>query len=436
MAGSLVRRAAPLAVALVAAFAAGQVYGQVRAADSPYVALDVFARVLTQIAESYVDPLSQKDLVYRALDGVDDALDPHSRFLDPESFRRLREDAEGQFVGIGAQLREDPCGLRVTGVLSAGPADRAGIMADDCLVTVDGSPLAGLALDEALGRVRGLEGEAVTLGVSRDGGVRPIPVLRTRIVEASVEGELFSAGIALLRVRQFRAGAATELAARVAELGAQAPIRGAVLDLRDNPGGRLDEAVAITDLFLGSGRIVSTRARAAGQPEELHDATDSRDDWAWPLVVLVNGQSASAAEIVAGALQDHGRAKLVGTPTYGKGSVQTVYEFEDGSALKLTIARYYLPSGRRIEDHRGLTPDIAAAPQMLPSPVDRLRTRVATSPALAAPERTELLELVDALPDERAPAPVDRTGRGLERLSRDPQLAAAWKALRDALGER
>lgn len=435
MARTLIRRSAPLVAALAVGFAAGQVYGAVRAAEGPYAALDVFARVLTNIAESYVDAVDQRALVYRALDGVDDALDAHSRFLDPESFRRLREESEGQFVGIGAQLREDPCGLRVTGVLPGGPAGRAGIVAGDCVVTVDGAAVAGMALDDALAKVRGAEGEAVTLGLVRDGAVRPVPVLRTRLIEASVEGELFAPGIAWLRIRQFRAGTAADLAALVADLGATTPVRGAVLDLRENPGGRLDEAVATADLFLRDGRIVSTRSRRASLPEEVHDATASKGDWDWPVVVLVDGQSASAAEIVAGALQDRGRAKLVGAATYGKGSVQTVFEYEDGSALKLTIARYLLPSGRAIEDHRGLTPDVPVAPPTLPGPAELLRTRIAT---LELPEerRAELLALVDRLPADRAPAPIERKGPMTERLSKDPALAAAWKTLRDALGER
>ncbi len=436
MARTLIGRAGPLVAALLVGFAAGQVSGAVRAGEGPYAALDVFARVVTQIGETYVDPLPQRDLIYRALDGLDDALDAHSRFLDPDSFRRLREEAEGQFVGIGAQLREDPCGLRVTGVLEDGPAERAGIVPGDCLVTLDGTPLAGLPLDDALARVRGEEGEAVTLGVARDGVVRPIPVLRTRLVEASVEGDLFAPGLAWLRIRQFRAGTAADLAAEVAELGASTPIRGAVLDLRENPGGRLDEAVATADLFLRDGRIVSTRGRAASQPDEAHDATSSKGDWEWPVVVLVDGQSASAAEIVAGALQDRGRARLVGSPTYGKGSVQTVYEYEDGSALKLTIARYYLPSGRRIEDHRGLAPDVLVLPASVPGPAELLRSRIAVLEEVPEARRAELMDLVDRLPAERVPAPVEREGPLTERLSKDPQLAAAWKTLRELLGDR
>lgn len=423
-------RVLPLAVALVIGVAAGRVSGAVLAADQPYAALDVFARVLTQITETYVEPVSQRDLVYHALDGMGNALDPHSRFLDPETFRRLREEADGQFVGIGAQLRLEPCGLGVTGVMPNGPAGRAGIAAGDCIVHVDGASVADLPFDAALATVRGQEGAAVSLGVSRGGVTRAIAVLRSRLLEASVDSALFAPGWAYLRVHQFRQGATADLVAQVSALGAKAPIRGAVLDLRDNPGGRLDEAVATVDLFLDAGRIVSTRGRGA-QPEEIHDATASRGDWDWPVVVLIDSRSASAAEIVAGALQDHARARLVGQPSYGKGSVQSVFEYEDGSALKLTIARYYLPSGRAIEDRRGLVPDVATPAASAPGPVQLLRERLSAATGISTAERGDLLALVNQLPAEPLPQPVD-LGAPLDvRLRNDPALTLAWKLLRE-----
>ncbi|MDP2317261.1 MAG: S41 family peptidase [Pseudomonadota bacterium] len=426
----LTPRALPIAAALLVGVAAGRVSGAVYAAEQPYAALDVFARVLTQIGDAYVEPVPQRDLIYHALDGMDDALDAHSRFLDPDAFRRLREESDGQFVGIGAQMRQDPCGLRITGVLANGPAERSGIAPGDCIVTVDGAPLVDLDFDAAFAKVRGTEGEAVTLGVARDGVTRPIAVLRTRLIETSVEGELFAPGWAYLRIRQFRQGAAADLAAHASTLGGTTPLKGAVLDLRGNPGGRLDEAVATVDLFLREGRIVSTRGRNA-LPDETHDATASRGDWEWPLVVLIDGQSASAAEIVAGALQDHHRARIVGEPSYGKGSVQSVFEYEDGSALKLTIARYFLPSGRPIEDHRGLIPDVRAPAPTTPGPALLLREQLTNAATLSAEERERLLALVARLPNDPQPQLVDFSGRVEERLPRDPALALAWRLLRE-----
>jgi len=406
------------------------VSGAARADEPPYAALDVFARVLTQIGDTYVEPVAQRELVYHALDGMAGALDAHSRFLDPEALRVLREEAEGQFIGIGAQMRQDTCGLRVSDVVEDGPAQRAGILPGDCLVTVDGVRLADLPLEAAFATVRGREGEAVSLGVAREGVTRLLPVLRTRLVEATVESDTLAPGWVYARIRQFRRGAAAELAAQVNRASSSAPVQGIILDLRGNPGGRLDEAVATADLFLGAGRIVSTQGRGPGA-DEVYDATAAKTDWAWPVVVLVDDQSASAAEILAGALQDHGRALLVGAPTYGKGSVQSIFEYEDGSALKLTIARYHLPSGRPIEDHRGLVPDALASEPSTWGPLAKLRAQIRAAGGLTAKERSELLAQVDRVPGGEDVAAVDFTGTLETRLTRDKALGLAWRLLRE-----
>lgn len=427
MARGLIRGAA-LLLAGVGLGAAGASVAAERRSESPYAALDLFARVITQIRDSYVDPVPQEKLVYQALDGLDNALDAHSVFLAPEAFRRLREEAEGQYVGIGAQTREDPRGLRILEVLRDGPAARAGILPGDLVTTVDGRPLTGLRVEEADALVRGREGEAVTLGIERDGVARVVPLLRTRVQESTVESEVLPGGAAYVRVRQFREGTSDAIAAQLAGLGG-ASLPGVLLDLRANPGGRLDEAVATVDLFVRAGRIVSTRGRRPGS-DEVREAHDEKSDLDVPLVVLVDGQSASAAEIVAGALSDLRRATLVGERTYGKGSVQSLFEYEDGSALKLTIARYYLPSGRTIQDHVGLQPDLVVGPPTGEGPVERLRRSLEQAPGLPASERTALLEVVDQLPNEAPASQIDFSGPLTERLSRDPQLIAAAGALK------
>ena len=424
-----VPRALSGAVVVAAALLVGEVHGAARAAESPYAALDLFAQVLTQIRDHYVDPIPQRDLVYRALDGVGNALDPHSQFLTPDALARLREESEGQFVGIGAQMRAEVCGLLVTGVLDGGPADRAGIAPGDCLVSADGTSLGNLGFDDALALVRGQDGEAVTLGVSRGAATRMVPVLRTRLLEASVDGEALGGGTLYLRVRQFRPGTAADLAAKVAELAGGGPVKGAVLDLRENPGGRVDEAVAMVDLFLSNGPIVSTHGRGI-QADEHYDATSSRGDWEWPVVVLVDGQTASAAEIVAGALQDRGRARLIGEPTYGKGSVQSVFEYPDGSALKLTVARYHLPSGRVIQDRHGLQPDVAVAAASVPGPRDQLRRQLETVAGLSETDRAALVALTERIPSDRTRVVPDRRAPFAERLSQDPILAAGVALIR------
>ena len=387
----------------------------------PYAALDLYARVLSQIGDSYVDPLPQRDLVYQSLDGMDNALDAHSVFLNPDAYRRMREESEGQYVGIGAQTRdEEGRGLRIISVLRDGPAARAGIQVDDLIMSVDGKPLAKMPLEEADALVRGREGEAVTLGIERDGAVRNVPLLRTRLLESSVDCEALGAkfpGVAYARVRQFREGAAATLST---QLDALQPTS-LVLDLRQNPGGRLDEAVAMVDLFVRKGRIVSTRGRKPGI-DDAFDANDEKTDRDYPIVVLVDGQSASAAEIVGGALQDLGRARLVGKRSYGKGSVQSVFEYEDGSALKLTIARYYLPSGRTIADHAGLVPEVLVGPPTVDGPLEKLRARIQSLPEK---DRAELTALVEQLPPSVATRGIDLAEPLPQRLERDPQLRAA-----------
>ncbi len=362
-------------------FIGGVAFGVVGSAraNNPYAGLDLFARVLTQIRNSYVDPVSQEALVYRALDGMDAALDPHSSFMDPGVWKRIRAHSSGEYVGIGANTVSDSCGLRITTTARGGPSDRAGILPEDCIVAVDGIAVAGLSTDDASARVQGKEGEAVLLTIARAGTERRVAVLRARVVEAAVESVLMPSGLAYLRVASFRERVSEELVVGVRGLGA---VRGAVLDLRGNPGGRIDQAIAVVDLFVSSGRIVSTRGRSDG--EHTYEAHADPTDWTWPLVVVIDGSSASAAEIVAGALRDAGRATIVGARSYGKGSVQSVFEYEDGSALKLTIARYYLPKGEPIGDRTGITPDIEVALANPPSVAGSLPERIAADAQLAA----------------------------------------------------
>jgi carboxyl-terminal processing protease len=412
-------------VALVAAaFAAGRLStaGAAQAA-TPYAALDTLARVLTQVQLSYVEETDQPTLVYAALRGLTGALDRHSAFLDPATWRRIQEESEGQYVGIGTETRTEACGLRVLDVLRDGPAERGGVLPGDCIVAADGAPLAAMSPEEADARVRGREGDAVTLLVDRGAEQRTLVLLRSRVLEPAVEGEVVSPGIVLLRIRQFRERTAVDLAAEVTRLG---PVRGAVLDLRDNPGGRLDEAVAVVDHFVRSGLVVRTQGRGPGSVE-THSATDDASDWDWPVVVLVDGRTASAAEIVAGALRDLGRATLVGARTYGKGSVQTVFAYDDGAALKLTIGRYYLPKGEPILDGEGLVPDVPVA--TAPDPAAALRALVDDSPGLRPADRQALGREVERLAGP-GPLPPPRSGPMAARLAADPALAAALARLR------
>jgi carboxyl-terminal processing protease len=350
-------RPASTAGFVMAAFAAGLLLGSqtVAATSDPYRGLDRFARVLGLIEAHYVDPVSTDDLLDASLDGLVKSLDPHTRWLDADAYRALLEENEGRYQGIGIEVREDPRGATIVRVMPEGPAARDGLRVGDLIVGVDGEPVGGLTLSELTKRIRGERGTPIVLTVERVGSADPIavPTIRDRIDLRPVEWGTLEPDVGYIRISTFQDGAARE-----AERAINALTRGGasriVLDLRDNPGGLLDEAVKVADLFLASGPIVTTRGRTDG--EHTHLATP-RGFPKLPLAVLVDGGSASASEVVAGALQDTGRAPLVGERTFGKGTVQTLMPMRSGGALKLTIARYYTPSGLPVTTEHGRLPD-------------------------------------------------------------------------------
>ncbi|RME22225.1 MAG: S41 family peptidase, partial [Deltaproteobacteria bacterium] len=325
-----------------------------------YRALDTLARAMTTIEARYVEAVDLTALSHAAIEGMAAHLDPHSVFLDPDEFAHLQERTSGRWFGIGVELVIDPRGARIQRVIAGGPADLAGVHRGDLLVGVDGHDLDGLDMDEITALLAGPRGEPVRLDLvpaGTEGAPARVEVVRDQVIEPAVESDELAPGVAYVHLDSFRERAAVELERDLRAFGEDRPLRAVVLDLRGNPGGLLEEAVGVVDLFVGSGTIVETRGRD-GEQVEVHRAHDSDDDIDARLVVLVDGGSASASEIVAGALQDLGRATIVGSPTYGKGSVQQVYEFEDGSALKLTVARYQLPSGRTLSLHEGIQPDV------------------------------------------------------------------------------
>lgn len=397
MAGVVARRAA--AAALVGLALAGT------ATATSWDALDLYARVLGQVERSALAPPTPTELVYASLRGLAREVDPHAQFFDPPAWARLQAEAAGSFVGVGVLARPDACGARVEEVLPDGPADRAGLRAGECLTAVDDVPLRGLPqarIDELL---RGDDGkEAVVLVQGADDAPRRVVVLRARYADPGVSMVPVAAGRTVIRLRAFRDGTAAALRRVVA-----AHPTGLVLDLRGNPGGRLDQAVAVADLFLGGGVIVETEGRGPGASRR-YEAAAGADDYLGPLVVLVDGETASAAEIVAGSLQAARRARLVGSPTWGKGSVQSLFRYEDGSALKLTDATWRLANGRSPTRAAPLQPDlvVAAAPG---DPARALRAHLEALTAVSEAERARLLAELDALaaarppPAERAPGP-------------------------------
>ncbi len=345
---------------------------------SPYANLAIFARALAHIEASHVEPPDQDRLVYGAIEGMVDTLDPHSEFLDPEEFRVLTSDTEGQFGGVGVSIDVRDGWLTVHGLTQGSPAQRAGVEPGDRFLTIDGWTARDMPLSQAVRRMRGAPGTEVRIRLRREGAEAAIELVLTREVirVEAVEARTLPGRIAYVRLRQFQGTTTDELRAALdrsaEETAASGGITGLLLDLRGNPGGLLDEAVRVSDEFLSEGVIVSTRGRD-GQLLDEARARRGGTRPAWPMVVLVDHFSASAAEIVAGALQDHHRATIVGARTWGKGSVQNLIQLPDGSALKLTIARYYTPSGRSIQA-QGIQPDVEIE-QLDPSMLQTLRDR-------------------------------------------------------------
>jgi carboxyl-terminal processing protease len=351
--------AGTLAVVLVAAMAS-----EAPARRSPFEPLTIFARALAYIELSYIEPVDQKSLVYGAIQGLADSLDPHSVFLDPEEYEILKSDAEGRFAGVGVEVSTRDGWLTILSVFEGGPAAKAGLQPGDRFLSIEGEDARDVRLYDAVRRIRGEPGTTVDVTVRREGQEKALERTLTRafIDIDPIESELLGDGLVYVRIKAFQDGTARLLSDALDDAVVKRRKRGGttglLLDLRDNGGGLLHEAVWVTDELLASGVIVSTRGRG-GEKISEYSARRAGTRPKWPIVVLINENTASASEIVAGALRDHGRAVLVGVRTFGKGSVQNVFELPGGSALKLTTYRYYTPSGRSIQAE-GIHPDLVA----------------------------------------------------------------------------
>ncbi len=396
---------------------------------SRYQKLDLFARALAIIEQHYVRPVDGERLVYGALDGLVSELDPHTDFLRPEDARMLREDIDGRFGGVGLvvtmEREEGPKAsvhLSVRDVIAGGPADAAGLAVGDRITAIEGKDVAQYVdLRDAIRIMRGEPGTHVTFTVVRaEEKAKRLTVTREIIDAPAVEVRYLDEGIGVLRLRDFQKTSARELRTGLASLREQAggKLGGVVLDLRDNGGGLLDQAIATVDLFVADGVIVRTRGRAG----RLTDEARAHRPGTWsqvPLVVLINKASASASEIVAGALQDHRRALVIGERSYGKGSVQAPFELDDGSVLKLTTALYYTPHDRLIQAS-GITPDVRAG---LAAP-----TYTDSHPELE-PERADPQHLRPEDFGRAAPEPEDPS-EAVAAAGGDYQLAVAVQHLR------
>ncbi len=319
------------------------------------------SEVFGKIKENYVEEVDDRTLLENAIRGMLSGLDPHSSYLDREAFQELRVGTTGEFGGLGIVVGMEDGFVKVVSPIDDTPAQRAGIQAGDLIIRLDDTPVKGMSLDEAVKMMRGEPGSQITLTIVRDGLDKPlkITITRDRIRVKSVKARTLEPGYGYVRITQFQERTGAELKAALKRLKKEndGRLKGLVLDLRNNPGGLLDAAVEVADVFLDSGVIVSVKGRTA-ENQMRHQASSPDLLEGTPLVVLVNGGSASASEIVAGALQDHKRGIVMGKQTFGKGSVQTVVPLGNNTALKLTTARYYTPSGRSIQAE-GIAPDIA-----------------------------------------------------------------------------
>lgn len=332
---------------------------------SPQVGLPVeelrtFTDVFGRIKNDYVEEVQDGDMLVNAIRGMLTGLDPHSAYLDQEQFKELQVGTSGEFGGLGIEVGIEDGFVKVIAPIDDTPAQRAGVLAGDLIIRLDDTPVKGLSLEEAVKIMRGKPGSTLRITVVREGADQPlkIDIKRAIIKVRSVKSRMLEDGFGYLRISQFQSKTAENMLDAIEELKKEAggSLKGLVLDLRNNPGGVLNGAVAVSDAFLKKGLIVYTDGRV-GDSKLRFNATPDDILTDAPLVVLVNQGSASASEIVAGALQDHGRGIIVGSQTFGKGSVQTILPLSNGSAVKLTTARYYTPSGRSIQAE-GIVPDI------------------------------------------------------------------------------
>jgi len=340
-------------------FLAGQSLDRVSAVSrDTYEGLEAFTNVLAIVQKNYVEEVGTPKLVEGAINGMLGALDPHSAYLTPESYKELQVDTGGSFGGLGIEITLRDGILTVVSPIEDTPAYRAGIKAGDQIVKIDGQLTKDMTLVEAVKKMRGPEGSKIVLSIRREGVPRLLDfsLAREIIKIQSVKSHLLEKGYGYVRLTQFQDRTSADLENALTRLNKEnGKLEGLVLDLRNNPGGLLSQAVKVADFFLDSGMIVYTEGRLDNQKQKYFAHPGGYVDL--PLVVLVNGGSASASEIVAGAMQDHGRGVILGTQTFGKGSVQTILPLESGAALRLTTAMYYTPNGRSIQV-TGIAPDI------------------------------------------------------------------------------
>jgi carboxyl-terminal processing protease len=396
-----------------------------RQEEITYRYLETFANVLSILQDNYVEEIETKEAIEGAINGMLLSLDPHSVYLKPENYRDFRNETKGSFTGIGIRITQRDGVITVIAPIADTPADEAGIQANDTILKIGDVLTKGKTVYDTVEILRGPKGSEVTITVYREGwdAPREITLVRKEIPLISVKSLLLKPGFGYVRISNFQRNTTSELRNHIDRLGTERPLQGLLLDLRNNPGGLLDQAVSVSDLFLEQGLIVYTRGRNKDQ-DLIFEADGDNTLARFPLVVLVNEGTASASEIVAGAVQDHRRGVLVGTKTFGKGSVQSIVPLNDGAGLKMTTAHYYTPSGRSIQV-TGITPDVTVRSQK----VDGRET--AESGRIGPTREADLENHFSQQSDGEQPPPAGDTltSEASERLRNDNQLQAAFDIL-------
>jgi len=328
----------------------------------PLQELRLFTQVFEQVRTGYVKDLSDSQLFDSAMQGLLAGLDPHSSYLNQQDYQQLQEYTSGDYGGLGMEVIMDKGLIRVVSPIDNSPAAKAGIQAGDFIVEIDNKPVRGIILQKAIAKLRGKKGSSIRLGILREGEteVLELSVVRDIIHINSVRSRILEEGFGYMRISQFQINSDHEFKAALSELQADGALQGLAIDLRNNPGGLMPMSVEIADTLIDKGLLVYTEGRLPSANQQFNATSGDLLNGA-PVVVIINGGSASASEIVAGALQDQGRATILGTQSFGKGSVQTLMPLGDGRAIKLTTARYFTPSGRSIQGE-GIVPDIVVEP--------------------------------------------------------------------------
>ena len=387
----------------------------------PLEELRTFAEVFERIKSAYVEPVEDSVLLENAIKGMLSGLDPHSAYLDPKAFSHLQASTRGEFGGLGIEVSMEDGLIRVVAPIDDTPAEKAGVHAGDIIIKLDQNAVRGMALSDAVSQMRGKPGTDILLTIMREGESQPLELTLTRAVikVTSVKSRLIDDNVGYLRISQFQVHTGADLNKAITSLQQQASLKGLVLDLRNNPGGVLQAAVDTSDAFLDEGLIVYTQGREE-QNELRFSATPTNASGTLPVVVLINSGSASASEIVAGALQDHRRAVVMGTPSFGKGSVQTVLPLTNERALKLTTARYFTPSGRSIQAE-GIVPDIRVEQSTL--------TKLETRKRVKEADLIGHLDHVDSVAAKK-PKANGRSKEDTELIGADYQLNEALNLLK------